>query len=166
MDQAIFNGINGLAGKSQVLDSLGIFFAEYLFFALVGLVIILWLYKSLSNRNVSLALVSILTIKLLAEGLKHLIDRPRPFTVMEATLLIEKESGLSFPSGHTMVLFALAFSFYGTRWFWLFIILATLGSLARVFVGVHYITDVFGGIVIAALVVWGLKTLFKKYHTV
>ncbi|MDP4000895.1 MAG: phosphatase PAP2 family protein [bacterium] len=162
MDEIIFKFINNFAGQNQTLDYVGIFFAEYLFFVLVGLVIVLWLYKSLSNRNVSLAFVSVLVIKLLAEGLKHLIDRPRPFTVMDVNQLIERESGLSFPSGHTMVLFALAFSFYGTRWFWPFIVLASLGSLARVFVGVHYITDILGGIVIAALVVWGLKILFKK----
>jgi undecaprenyl-diphosphatase len=161
MEEALFNLINNLAGQNQMVDTLGLFLAEYLIFVLIGLVVILWLWKSLRN-HAYLAGVSLLVSRSVVEVPKLLFDRPRPFASMEVNQLIEHETGSSFPSGHTVVLFAIAFSFYGTRWFWPFIVLATLGSLARVFVGVHYVSDVLTSVVIAALVVWGISILFKK----
>ena len=165
MDRIFFQAINSLVGQNQALDYLGVFSAEYLFFALVGLVAILWFYKSLRNHSY-LAMVSLLVSRSLVEVPKLLFDRPRPFAAMEVNQLIENEVGRSFPSGHTVVLFAIAFSFYGTRWFWPLIALATLGSLARVFVGVHYVSDVLASVVIAVFVVWGISILFKKHFSV
>jgi membrane-associated phospholipid phosphatase len=93
---------------------------------------------------------------LLANGLKHLIGRPRPKFVHsgEWQMTLSWASGLdSFPSGHSTASFAVAtvlarrFSLFGP----LCIAIALFVALSRVFRGSHFPTDVLGGAVIGIL---------------
>ncbi|MEE1314946.1 MAG: phosphatase PAP2 family protein [Faecalimonas sp.] len=92
--------------------------------------------------------------------LKDLIARPRPFVICDAIeTLIKQPSSYSFPSGHTsgsmtaaLVLYKLTPKKYGIP----AVILASLIALSRIYVGVHYPTDVLGGLVIAFVSsLWG-----------
>ena len=95
-------------------------------------------------------LLDFLTINVV---LKELVARPRPFVVNE---LIEPLVGgaspyRSFPSGHSGGSFAAMFALY--RWVPKKIgipalILASLVALSRLYVGVHYPTDILAGFVI------------------
>ena len=81
--------------------------------------------------------------------IKNLVARPRPFTVLpELNILIPTPGEFSFPSGHTSSSFAAAAVFYrhlpkklGVP----AVILAALIGLSRLYVGVHYPTDVLAG---------------------
>ena len=89
---------------------------------------------------------------LVNQVIKHIIRRPRP-----NVLRLVEESGYSFPSGHSMV----SMAFYGIIIYlvyknvsnkylkWILIILLSLLILSigfsRIYVGVHYFTDVAGG---------------------
>ena len=111
----------------------------------------------------SIAIESIITNLLL----KNLIARTRPYEVIEELeLLIGEQPDFSFPSGHAGVTFALAgamlFAFmYGVKGFeknkrnslivLLVLIYALLLAFSRLFVGVHYPTDVLGGMLIGLL---------------
>ena len=91
-------------------------------------------------------------VTLINQLLKHIIRRPRP-----NILRLVEESGYSFPSGHSMV----SMAFYGIIIYlvyknvsnkylkWLLISLLSLLILSigfsRIYVGVHYFTDVAGG---------------------
>lgn len=96
---------------------------------------------------------------LLNVGLKALVQRPRP----EGFRLIE-ETGFSFPSGHSMV----AMAFFGLI-IWLvwryeadrrqrlmlsaaFAVIIVMIGVSRIYLGVHYASDVIGGF--AASLVW------------
>ncbi len=85
--------------------------------------------------------------------IKPLIARPRPFvSIAELEVLIKLPAGFSFPSGHACSSFASAyvcsksFGGYG-KWFW---VLAFLISISRVYVGVHYLSDVVAGALVGA----------------
>lgn len=107
---------------------------------------------------------SVLSSLLLVKVIKVIINRPRPFEVLEVNqLLADFGSGQAFSSGHAAVMFSIAFSFYGTKYFWPFLIWAIICSFSRVFVGVHYPGDVMASIVISALVVLGVHRLFKNH---
>jgi undecaprenyl-diphosphatase len=97
-------------------------------------------------------LAVILGDKLLTEAIKQLIDRARPeFEAVAATL------GPSFPSGHTSTAAAswAAFALVAGRWWgrraWPALAGTAVGiavavALSRVFLDVHWLTDVLGGL--------------------
>lgn len=87
--------------------------------------------------------------------IKNLVQRPRPFvTFTDLQIIIPKPSEFSFPSGHTSSSFAAAAVFYrhlpkklGVP----SVILAGLIGFSRLYVGVHYLTDVIAGVVMGVL---------------
>ena len=100
---------------------------------------------------------------------KNLVARPRPYTVLEElTILIDRPGEFSFPSGHTSSSFAFAFAIYlllpKKYGIWA-MVLAVLIAFSRLYVGVHYPTDVLGGIAVgmccALLAVRGMRYLAK-----
>ena len=87
--------------------------------------------------------------------LKPLIARPRPYTDFPSiVLLIAKEKSPSFPSGHTITAFACAAVFwhYDRRWGVGAVIVATLIGFSRLFLFMHYPTDVLAGATLGLLI--------------
>ena len=92
--------------------------------------------------------------------LKDLIARPRPFHVSEAIVpLIAHPSSFSFPSGHTSGSLTAALALYKTtpkKYGIPAVILASLIGVSRIYIGVHYPTDVLGGVAVAIISsIWG-----------
>ena len=86
--------------------------------------------------------------------LKPLINRPRPFTYLQQFgNLIAAPRDSSFPSGHTAAAFAFAFALRpaGKKWFVLLLVFAIAMGLSRLYLTVHYLSDVIVGAVIGAL---------------
>lgn len=82
---------------------------------------------------------------------KNLIGRPRPFETWGAlTCLMAPPDKFSFPSGHTMTAFAVwGALFIGTPVLsYLYLAIAILIGLSRIFLGLHYPTDVLVGAVL------------------
>ncbi|MDD7114847.1 MAG: phosphatase PAP2 family protein [Lachnospiraceae bacterium] len=85
--------------------------------------------------------------------LKKWVARIRPYdAVAEIVPLIGRQVDYSFPSGHTCASFACALVLYrilpkpyGVP----AVILATLIAFSRMYVGVHYPTDILGGFLVA-----------------
>lgn len=83
--------------------------------------------------------------------LKHLVARARPFDVIQNLVpLITKPTDYSFPSGHTACSFAVAFLLfrklpkkYGIPC----LAFAALIGFSRIYLGVHYLSDVIAGVV-------------------
>ena len=86
--------------------------------------------------------------------LKPLVDRVRPFDIAEGiSLLVATPHDASFPSGHTSAAFAAAVVLLKTKWRWRYValILAALIALSRLYLYVHFPTDVLGGMVTGTL---------------
>lgn len=87
--------------------------------------------------------------------LKNLIHRIRPYDAFSALhILVGPERDFSFPSGHASSSFAAAWALWrgdSKRYGVPALILATLISLSRLYVGVHYPTDVLCGALIGIL---------------
>ena len=87
---------------------------------------------------------------------KNLICRPRPYDTVEGlTILIAAPGSWSFPSGHACSSLAAANVWWRTlkrRWLKiLLLVLAVLMALSRLYVGVHYPSDVLVGALVGTV---------------
>lgn len=163
-DAAAFRWARNLLGSRQQWVETVTFFASRNFITVAGCLLISWFLLIRRHRWHSLlvpvvALGSI-TLNL---ALKQFYHRPRPL------LPLVSASGLSFPSGHAMI----SSSFYGLLiylcytyvrrplWRWLLIgglvLLIVLIGITRVYLRVHYATDVLAGF--TAGLVWLLVAI-------
>ncbi len=88
--------------------------------------------------------------------IKNAVARIRPYDVMEELeILVKRQVDFSFPSGHTSAGVAATFvicRMVKTKKYWIpVILLAVLIGLSRLYVGVHYPTDVLGGAILGLL---------------
>lgn len=87
--------------------------------------------------------------------IKNIVQRPRPFvTFTDLQIIISTPSEFSFPSGHTSSSFAAAAVFYRhlpKKLGLPSVILAGLIGFSRLYVGVHYPTDVIAGVIMGIL---------------
>lgn len=121
------------------------------------------------GRTVALLLLPLIVItdQLSSHVLKDLFDRVRPCEVLDGVRAIDGcRHSPSFPSSHAVNNFAAAtlFTLFYRRWVpWVAYGLAALVSYSRVYLGLHYPSDVLGGAIIGALcalgLVWGYKEL-------
>lgn len=154
------NAVHGLAGHSAVADEMARIAANYLVF--FGVFALAWLYfRQASLRTfIAAGLAAVAAVGI--AGLIGLVDYvPRPFVAEHFVPLIQHSADSSFPSDHLAALGALC----GASWFCArrlsvaAAVVAAAVAFARVYVGVHWITDVAAGFalgVITGAAIWYL----------
>lgn len=173
LDLSIFNFIHQFAGRYKALDFLGIFLATYLGWILILITIVLIFKEKGWHRKIYffslIALSLILSRGVITEIIRFFYNRERPFSTLGFESLINHSSNNSFPSGHAAFYFALAFSIYffyriqkqSNKWCWIFLASALLIGIARIFVGVHWPSDILGGVVVAGISIFVVVKLLK-----
>lgn len=136
---------------------------------------ILWIVLSLlmlfwkpTRRAGALALCAmILGLVVTNLTIKPLVERARPWLDWPIVPLVTEKDPNSFPSGHTCAAFAAGMSWVrALPWRWgriAAVVLAVCMGLSRLYVGVHYPTDVLVGAVIGALCAWAVWKLYQVY---
>jgi len=163
LDVLIFQQINGLAGRWNFLDGAGIFFAQYFEYALVGFTLFFL------RKNFRVILSAFSAAVLARFGIVELIrlfwSRARPFIGNNVNLLIGHENTSSFPSGHAAFYFGLStvVYFYNKKAGIVFFIASFLVSISRVFVGIHWPSDILGGAAVGILTGWIIIKISKKF---
>lgn len=122
------------------------------FFAVLYIACILWLLIKLDQRLIKFLLIPALVLGTVSI-LRKIINRKRPFEVLEIEPIITHDIGGSFPSKHASSAMIIAISVY-----WinplagsLCIGVALVTAISRVLGGVHYPVDIVVGIFLAFL---------------
>jgi len=168
MDIKILYFLNSLTGKSVYLDSLFIFFASYLQYFLGAVFLLFLFFSGYKNREkikiFAVTIGSIIVSRLfIVELIRLFYHRPRPFVLYNLNQLIP-ESGYSFPSGHATVFFAAsaAIFFYNKKLGIIFFVASVLMNVSRVIAGVHYFSDIIGGLILGSVVAFSIFHLVEK----
>lgn len=169
IDIKLFHFFNDIAGKSLITDAFIVFLAEYLQYLVVA-VLFLLLYVSFytSREKWRIFQVVIVSIFVSRVGITELVrvfyHRLRPYLEIPAHNLLT-ESAFSFPSGHAAFFFALAAAVYGfnKKWGIGFFASAAVISISRIAAGVHYPSDIVGGMIIGILAAYITSKIYKKY---
>lgn len=136
-----------------------------------GVVIGWWLLRNSRRRTAAWLATTVLGANIINESMKLLFGRPRP----EPFFGYDKPGTYSFPSGHSFVSFcfylALAEVLLRTHWpagrkyaLWSAAVLITLSiGFSRVYLGVHYPTDVAGGYAAAVAWTWIMRSARSRF---
>ena len=86
--------------------------------------------------------------------IKNFVHRPRPFLTVKGLVPLITPHGFSCPSGHATIAMAMAvvLAHHFPKARGLVYTLAVLIGASRVYFGVHYLSDVFAGFVLGAVV--------------
>ncbi|UUV19737.1 undecaprenyl-diphosphatase [Fusobacteria bacterium ZRK30] len=167
LNQWLFLSINNLAGKSDVLDKIGVFLGEKGPYIFMGLIIYIY-FKKQNKKEAVYATITVILAILLNHFVELFYYHPRPFADGLGVVLKEHIADSSFPSDHTTFMLALSWSltmFKDTKkWGRNMLILGVLSGLCRVFEGVHYPFDILGALVMgyfSAVIIYRLKKTLK-----
>lgn len=168
LDLYLFNLINALAGKYGWLDTAMIFLAENSEYILLIFLIMILIYNFRKYWKMVLEAIitAVITRFVIAEIIRGIWFRPRPFVGNQVNQLINYNSfEASFPSGHACFYFALStiIYFYNKRLGIAFYIFSLLIVFSRVFVGIHWPLDILVGAIIGIIMGIILNKLFKKH---
>lgn len=124
----------------------------------------------IKNKKIGLiTLTNLVVITILNQMLKIILKRPRP-----TEFIIINEKGYSFPSGHSMI----SMAFYGLLIYLIYkkiknkylkatliiilLLLILAIGISRIYLGVHYVSDVIGGFLISMSYLIVYIELIKK----
>lgn len=115
-------------------------------------------------------LTTIFMAVILGEGIiKHLVQRPRPSNFIDASnLLIKVPDSYSFPSGHTTMAFGSVFVFskYFKKYKLYFFAFASIIGFSRIYLSVHYPSDVIGGVILGFISYELVIYLYHRYYKI
>lgn len=123
----------------------------------IALALVLLLFPKTRRTGAAVALGLLLETLCCNGLLKPLVARVRPYDVNPAvSLLVDRLSDFSFPSGHTGAAFAAASGLYFSKSpLWPpAAVLSVLMAFSRMYLYVHYPTDIAGGILLGILAGW------------
>lgn len=173
IDSTLFTWINGFAGRVTFIDELAKGLANDYFTIISCCLVLLALWFGARDPNarhrdqIAVFCASIsLGISQAIVGISNLVYvRTRPFEVLPVHLLFYQPTDSSFPSNSASILFAMAFGVFmmNKKAGSVLLTFAAAHGLARVFVGVHYPSDVLAGAVIGAIVAMLVYLAVKKW---
>jgi undecaprenyl-diphosphatase len=157
MDTALLHALNGFASHHDWFeDPLGLYVgaSQILFMALLALLVLVDRGAGRLRRAAVAGGLGAGLALLCAQLISRVVDRPRPFVADPSGvhLFAAHAADAGFPSDHATAAFAIATALLlrDRRWGGAVLALATVLAAGRVFLGVHYPTDVLAGAALGA----------------
>jgi len=164
-DNTIYN-LFTITDRNSFIARLFTMFGEDFMILMLSILPVMFMYN---KKEAAMIPLNVCLIAGLNTLIKLLVKRPRP-----AMIFLTEASGYSFPSGHS----SMALAFYGFILFLVitkcqskvlkvlyFVVFSTLIlgiGLSRIYLGVHYASDVLGGFLEAGVYLIGFISLYKR----
>ena len=154
---------------SPLLDSIMLFFTKMGNIGMPWLAIaaVMLCFKKTRRCGVTI-FIALLLKEIIGNGLlKNLIERDRPCWIdTTVPLLVKSPSSYSFPSGHTFDGFAASVSIllYNRKAGIAAIAVAVMTALSRMYLFVHFPTDVLASVILGTAVAFFAHRIVKKYY--
>ncbi len=198
-DLRLFSWINGLGGHIPAVDRLfsGLADDYFIIIAMCLVLVSMWfgtrkpedrqrnqlaVLKAMASLGVASGIVALANVVFVGDNkyqdtlLHAIFNRPRPFdpsSGINAHLLFYTPSDPSFPSNLAAVVFGLALAVWlmNRRWGKWLLVMAFVACFARVYVGIHYPSDILGGmasavvgVALAYFLFWALSPVVRFIH--
>ncbi|MDV6013590.1 phosphatase PAP2 family protein [Haloechinothrix sp. LS1_15] len=132
------------------LSALG---SQFLYLALAPLVF--WSISASLGARLYVLLMASAAVNML---LKSLVYGPRPYWLSPQVTQLATESSFGVPSGHAQMsatMWGYLAAMLRRRWFWVVAVFLIAGiTLSRLYLGVHFISDLLVGLVLGVGIVW------------
>lgn len=166
---SILNSISNF--KCDFLDGLMVFITSLANkgFMWIALSIILLSFKKTRRIGICVSLGLVFNFLLVNVLIKPIIARPRPYDVNTAIkLIIPPPVDYSFPSGHTSASFAAscAVCIHNKKWGIPLLLLASLIAFSRLYLCVHFPSDVIFGIAFGIICSYASNYICKKHFKI
>jgi len=139
----------------------------------IAIAVIMLFFKSTRKTALTMGMALVMGLLVCNVTLKPLVGRIRPYDVDPSLpQLVERLSDFSFPSGHTIASFEAAVTLMicdRRRFGYAALVLAFVIAFSRLYLCVHYPTDVLTSIILgslfAVLSYLAVNALYKKFST-
>lgn len=141
---------------------------------LLGVIIALRPWRKENWRPVAFTAGATLAAWAATWVIKLAVERPRPD--IELVAVMEGKLGSGFPSGHFVCAVVLGgFLIYlmprlvkstTAIWCWrvLLIVIIVFVGVSRIYLGVHWLSDIYGGLVLGGLILYPTIVIYRKYE--
>jgi undecaprenyl-diphosphatase len=166
LDTAITQWINRLASQNLFFDQVLIEVTTFGVPFMVLLVALQWWSKQhrpVRRHTCVAAGLSFIIGLAIAQLMLLFIHRIRPYDAGISHLIVAPTADWSFPSDHAIASLSIVFTFalQGLRrWSLIFLSLASLVCISRIYVGMHYVSDILGGAAVALLAAYVVKFFY------
>lgn len=163
LDIKLFNIITLLSGRNSIIDKCMIFFSNNIRYVYVILLFFLWFKNTAYKRMTAKVIISCVITLLINLLIRMFYFKPRPFQQGNVEILIPSKMDSSFPSKHTLLVFAIStiVFFYQRILGVILLAMALLTGFSRVWVGHHYPSDILGSSIIGAFISIFIQKSFR-----
>lgn len=124
--------------------------------------IVLYLFGDKKGKSIAKKMIVVLVVTtILTQLIKIFVMRPRPYTELSNLILLDLGTDYSFPSGHTSTSTAMAYVLSCEYKRWILMLIPVIVGFSRLYIGVHYPSDVLGGFLLGLVIAYMVEYFFN-----